>query len=85
MDWDEVFVDTDETFEKGPVRIMDSRYQVLRCKTVRLVKVLWQYQGVEEATWEFEDTMRTAYPFLFEDDGTFFSHLVAFNDFYICL
>ena len=34
-------VDTDKTFEKGPMRIMDSRDQVLRGKTVRLVKVLW--------------------------------------------
>ena len=33
-------VDADETFEEGPVRIMDSREQVLRRKTVRLVKVL---------------------------------------------
>ena len=33
-------VDTDETFEEGLVRIMDSREQVLHGKTVRLVKVL---------------------------------------------
>ena len=33
-------VDEDETFEEGPVRIMDSREQVLRGKTLRLVKVL---------------------------------------------
>ena len=57
------------------MRIMDSREQVLRCKTVRLVKVLWQHRGVEEATWEREDIMRTRYPFLFEDGGTWFSHL----------
>ena len=40
VDWGELVVDTDETFEEGPVRIMDSREQVLRGKTVRLVKVL---------------------------------------------
>ena len=34
-------VDADGTFEEGPVHIMDSRYQVLRSNTVRLVKVLW--------------------------------------------
>ena len=39
VDWGELVVDTDETFEEGPVRIMDSREQVLRGKTVR-VKVL---------------------------------------------
>ena len=33
-------VDANETFEEGPIRIMDSREQVLRGKTVRLVKVL---------------------------------------------
>ena len=56
------------------MRILDSRDQVLRHKTVRLMKVLWQHRGVEEATWEHEDMMRTKYPFLFEDGGTWFSH-----------
>ena len=42
------------------MRIMDSREQVLRCKTMRLVKVLWQHRRVEEVTWEREDTMRTS-------------------------
>ena len=59
VDWDELVIDADGTFEEGPVRIMDSREQVLRRKTVRLVKVLWKHQGVEEATWEHGDTMRT--------------------------
>ena len=40
VDWGELVVDVDETFEEGPIRIMDSREQVLRGKTVRLVKVL---------------------------------------------
>ena len=76
VDWVKIEVDTDGTFEEGPVRIMDSRYQVLQHKTVRLVKVLWQHCGVEEATWEREDTMRATYPFLFKDEGTQRSRLV---------
>ena len=40
VDWGELVVDADETFEEGPVRIMDSWEQVLRDKIVRLVKVL---------------------------------------------
>ena len=52
------------------MHIMDSREQVLRSKTMRLVKVLWQHRGVE-ATLEREDTVRANYPFLFEDDGMF--------------
>ena len=52
MDWGEVEVDTDRTFEEGSVCIMDSRGQVLRRKTVRLVRVLWKHRGGEESTWE---------------------------------
>ena len=70
MDWGEITIDIDGTFEERPVRIMESRDQVLRCKTVRLVKVLWKHHGVEEATWEREDTLQATYPFLFRDEGT---------------
>ena len=75
VDWGELVIDADGTFEEGPMHIVDSRDQVLRYKTMRLVKVLWQHRGVEEATWQREDTMRASYPFLFEDGGTRFSHL----------
>ena len=71
MDWGELVVDAVGTFEEGPVRVMDSRDQIFRGKSVRLVKVLWQHQGVEEATRECEDTVRINYPFLFEDEGMF--------------
>ena len=70
VDLGEIEVDTDGTFEEGPVCIMDSQDQVLRRKTVRLVRVLWQHRRVEESTWEREDMMRDAYPFLFRDEGT---------------
>ena len=76
VDWSEFTVDTSGTFEEGPVCIMDNRDQVLRCKTVRLMKVLWQHRGVEEATWEREDTICASYPFLFGDGGTLVSHLM---------
>ena len=50
VDWGEIEVDTDRTFEEGPMCIMDSREQVLRHKTVMLVRVLWQHRGVEQST-----------------------------------
>ena len=74
VDWGELVVDADGTFEEGPVHIMDSREQVLRGKTVRLVNMLWQHRGVEEATWEREDTVHVNYPFLFNREGAFSSH-----------
>ena len=45
VDWGQIEVDTDKTFEEGPVCIVDSRDQVLQCKTVRLV---WYYGGTME-------------------------------------
>ena len=71
VDWGELVVDADRTFEEGPMHIMDSQDHLLKGKNVRLVKVLWQHRGVEEATWEREDTIRVNYPFLFEDEGIF--------------
>ena len=38
--------------------------------------MLWKHRGVEEATWEHKDTMHVTYPFLFEDEGMLFSHLI---------
>ena len=75
VDWGQIEVDMDWTFEEGSVCIVDSLDQVLRRKTVRLVRVLWRHCGVEESTWEREDTMRATYPFLFRDEGTWFSRL----------
>ena len=40
VDWGEITIDTDGTFKKGPVHILDRWDQVLRRKIVRLVNVL---------------------------------------------
>ena len=74
LDWGELVIDVGGIFEEGLVRIMDSREQVYGRKTVRQVKVLWKHRGVDEATWEQEDTMRTRYPFRFQDEGTWINH-----------
>ena len=39
--WGQIEVDTNGTFEEGPVCIIDSLDQVLRRKTMRLVRALW--------------------------------------------
>ena len=76
VDWGQIEVDTDVTFEEGLMCILDNRDQVLRRKTVRLVRVLWRHYRVEESTWEREDTMRATYPFLL---GTKVRGLVEFT------
>ena len=45
VDWGHIEVDTNGTFEEGLVCILDSRDQVLRRKTVRLV---WRYDVTME-------------------------------------
>ena len=75
VDWGQIEVDTDGTFEEGPGCIVCNHDQVLRRKTVRLVRVLWLHCGVEESMWECEGTMRATYPLLFRDESTWFSRL----------
>nr|XP_011462115.1 PREDICTED: uncharacterized protein LOC105350846 [Fragaria vesca subsp. vesca] len=55
----------DLTYEEEPVQILDRKEQVLRNKTIPLVKVLWRSHQVEEATWESEEQMMQQYPYLF--------------------
>ena len=45
VDWGELVVDEDGTFKEGLIRIMNNQDQVLRGKTVRPMKVLWQGGG----------------------------------------
>ncbi|KAL6176730.1 hypothetical protein ACLB2K_053363 [Fragaria x ananassa] len=56
----------DLSYEEEPVQILDRKEQVLRSKSILLVKVLWRSHQVEEATWESEEQMRQQYPYLFE-------------------
>ena len=39
---------------------------------MRLIKVLWQHRGVEEATWERDDTICVNYPSCLRIEVRFF-------------
>ena len=56
----------DLSYVEEPVRILDRKDRVLRTKTIPLVKVLWRSHSLEEATWEYEESMKRDYPYLFE-------------------
>ena len=53
------------SYSEEPVKILDRKEQVLRCKSIFLVKVLWRHHGMDEATWEVEDAIKTKYKHLF--------------------
>ena len=47
-----------------PVRIIDTKEQELRNRTINWVKVLWENHEPEEATWEIRDQVQKKYPHL---------------------
>lgn len=67
LDWVDLEVDEDASYKEQPVQILDTREQVLRGKTIPLVKVLWRHHGIEETTWEHKAEVRSKYLDLFGD------------------
>ncbi|KAG8483030.1 hypothetical protein CXB51_021959 [Gossypium anomalum] len=61
----EVEIQSDLSYEEEPIRILAREVKELRNKKVPLVKVLWLKHGIEEATWEPENSMKERYPNLF--------------------
>ena len=47
---EEIELQEDLSFKEEPVKILDRKKKKLRTKIVPLVKVLWQYHDVREAT-----------------------------------
>jgi hypothetical protein len=65
IQWQEVEVVEDSTYEERLVLLLDWKERVLRSKSIPMVKVLWQHHGVKEATWELEDAIWVKCPDLF--------------------
>ena len=53
------------SFQERLVKILDRKEQVLRTKTIPLVKVLWKNFSQEEALWELEAEMKKKFSQLF--------------------
>ena len=58
----EIELARDLTYEEKPTRILDQTERVTRSKEIRFYKVQWEHHTEEEATWEREEFLRTAYP-----------------------
>ncbi|XP_075473943.1 uncharacterized protein LOC142505001 [Primulina tabacum] len=56
-------------YEEVPIRIVDTKEQVLRRRIIPYVKVQWSNHTEREATWEVEEKMRKEYPYLFGDQA----------------
>ncbi|XP_073019446.1 uncharacterized protein [Primulina eburnea] len=53
-------------YEEVPIRIVDTKEQVLRRRIIPYIKVQWSNHTEREATWEVEEKMRKEYPYLKE-------------------
>ena len=71
IDFSDLRVEPNVTYEESPFRILDSRVIRLRSRTIRQVLVQWRFHSECEATWESEDEMRQRYPELFIYRGMF--------------
>ena len=65
INWDVIQVELEGEFQIEPMCIVERKVTMLRNRAIGQVKVQWEHYGFEEATWELEDAMRLAHPFLF--------------------
>ena len=52
----------DASYVEKPVRIVDTKEQELRNRTIQWVKVQWKIHEPEEATWELREQVQRKYP-----------------------
>jgi hypothetical protein len=50
------------SYVEKPIRILERSIKELRNKRIPMVKVLWEYHGTQDATWETEEWMNKKYP-----------------------
>jgi hypothetical protein len=55
-------LETDLTYPKHLINILDQKSRVTRCKMIRFYKIYWSNHTEEEATWESEDFLRSHHP-----------------------
>jgi hypothetical protein len=52
-------LEADLSYPEQPIKILDQKDCVMRCKTIKFFKIQWSNHSEEEATWESEDFLRS--------------------------
>ena len=63
---DELDIQEDLSYKEYLVIILETVERITRNKIIRMCKVQWNKQSMDEATWEREDDLKSNYPNLFE-------------------
>ena len=62
---DVIQVELEGEFQINPMCIVARKVTMLWNQAIGQVKVQWEHCGTEDATWELEDAIQLAHPFLF--------------------
>jgi hypothetical protein len=52
-------LETDLSYPEHPIRVLDQKDCVTRCKTIKFFKIQWSNRTEEEATWRSEDCLHS--------------------------
>jgi hypothetical protein len=55
-------LESDLTYQEHPIKILDQKSHVTRCKTVKFFKIQWSNHLEEEAMWKSEDFLHSHHP-----------------------
>jgi hypothetical protein len=55
-------LEADLLYPEHPIKVLDQKDCVTRCKTIKFLKIQWSTHTEEEATWESEDFLRSHHP-----------------------
>jgi hypothetical protein len=50
------------SYPEHPIKVLDQKDRVTRCKIIKFLKIQWSNHFEEEATWESEDFLRSHHP-----------------------
>jgi len=68
LDYSDMRLNHDLSYEAHPIRIIDKKEKILKNKTIPKVLVSWDPNSPGDFTWEREDEIRAKYPHLFLDN-----------------
>jgi hypothetical protein len=55
-------LEVDISYPEHPIKVLDQKDRVTRCKTIKFFKIQWSNHSEEEATWESEDFLHSRHP-----------------------
>jgi hypothetical protein len=55
-------LEVDLSYPEHPIKILDQKDRVTRCKTIKFFKIQWSNHSEEEETWESKDFLRSRHP-----------------------